>query len=214
MSKNRISAPGPLPIRVESPKVGEALVVCFLGPYAGLETHFWRGITYACLGDSDCNPGYHRTRKIWKGYAPVQRWDLQSELWHAAVLEITEGAEHLLRGRRLRGELWVWSREGKKRNGMVTGVQEETLPDDQVQACFDLLPVMQRFYHSNAIVLDAKNILPPKSYQVPTAGPRPRCVAESQPELVDPAAAEAERLKVREMLREHMRQNGFSGAKR
>jgi hypothetical protein len=212
--ENRLGGPGPLPIRVESPKPKEALVVAFLGQYGGLDTHYYQRRSVACLGDEDCNPSFHRSRRIWKGYAPVQRWDILTSLWHQCVLEITEGVEHLLRGRDLRGEVWIFSREGQKRNGVVTAVYSEKMELGALSPSFDLLTVMRRFYHSMLIELDSPNMLPPKTYHTPARGPVPSCVAEATPEPIDPVAAKAERERLQEYLREGMRKNGFPGGRK
>lgn len=214
MTENRVSGLGPLAIRIESPKPRQALIVAFLGGYGGIETHFARGFSTACLGDDNCNPAYHRTRKIWKGYAPVQMFERRTSLWHQAALEISEGVEHLLRGRQLRGEVWIFSRQGNKKNGAVTGVYSQRFADSEIPAPFDLLGVLRRFYHTNLLELDSENMLPPRTYQTPAPGPIPQCVERAG--RVDQQQEESmeERRKAAQFLRDELAKNGFhSGGK-
>ena len=211
---NRLSVEGPSPIRIESPRIHETLVVAFLGAYGGLQTHYWQRQTVACLGDDECPPAYHRSRLIWKGYAPVQVFVKSSGLWMLAALEITEGAEHLLRGRDLVGEVWMFSRVGNKKNGAVTGVFCERMPVLQLQPTFDLLTVLRRFYRAPRLELDAANTLVPRLYATPAAGYVPECVAAVIPAPVDDAAALEEKKKLQEHLREEMKKNGFAGRKK
>jgi len=99
--------PSVRPVRVVSVPIEIPLVVRFLGPVMGLETHWKSSRTIPCPGVDTCPPALHRLGTIWRGYSAAESWDDAAHVWRPSVLEVTECLEETLRGRDLRGEVWA-----------------------------------------------------------------------------------------------------------
>lgn len=166
------------PVRVLSVPAIVPVNVIFLGPILGLNTHHYQKRTYPCLGDTRCQAAQHRTRIIWKGYAPVDFWSVLEEFWLPAVLEITEGLEHQLGGRKLAGEVWALSREGSENNSPVLGVYTETLREDECRPAFSILPTLERFYHQLGLEVGVPNPVPRQTRLEPREGRAPKMVRD------------------------------------
>lgn len=149
------------PVRIlPVPLTGE-IAVLFCGPLAGLLVHRQQGRPIACPGEGSCPTATHRGRTLYYGYAPVRAWRPQRGDWAAVVLEATEHLEELLRGRTLRGELWLLARAtDRKRTGPVGGVYLETRPEAEVPPPFDVRPALARLYHTTELALGVANPLP------------------------------------------------------
>lgn len=194
---------------VSVPKAG-LVVVCFVGPYRGMLTHYSRGETLPCIGEQECPSAIHRIRPVWKGYAPVRVYYSAGDWWLPGVLEITECLEELLRGRYLVGELWELTRAaGKRRTRPVEGRYVETRPIDGVFETFDILPVLQRRYHTKAIVLDIPNPVVPRVVLPVLRAPGPQRTEVAAEPRVPPEAFKAMRDRLaREAAAAHAQTNG------
>lgn len=180
------------------------ITVCFLGPYSGLLTHFHGKRTLPCLGAEMCPQPIHRNRIIWKGYAPVDQWFQELGLYVPAVLEITEGFEHRLNGRNIRGEVWALSRLERKPNSPVVALFSERLPDQVIRPSFPIRSIVESCYHAGTLLLDSPNPIPPAIMMEPVAGTPPKILAEfgaANPEdiPVDPLEKERLRAQIRAM---------------
>jgi hypothetical protein len=145
---------------VPVPAIG-VIAVRFLGELQGLLTHYKGKGTVPCPGEGKCNPADHRLRTIFKAYAAMQSWDSQEKMWFSGVLEATEALEEQLRDRKLRGEVWILSRdEGKGNRGTVFGVFSESIDPDRLPPAFDVRPVLERVFHRTDFVLGVKNPMP------------------------------------------------------
>jgi hypothetical protein len=154
------------PVRIVSVPDDVPLTVLFLDGFQGLLTHFIgtrrRGRSVPCKGN-DCETANHRTRKIWKGYAPVLVYQPLERFWLNHVLEITEALEEVLHDVQLRGQQWMLSRQQESKSNLpVTGLFCESWPLDQVPQAFNVEPVLKRFYHCDALKLGVPNPVPPR----------------------------------------------------
>lgn len=127
----------------------------------GVFTHYVRGRSLFCAG-KDCNPMFHKTDKIWKGYLPVLIHITATKIWKPFCLEVTEHLEldmrHILR----RGQTWEIFRlqigDGKK--PAVEGKLHDDPIKENLPKAFDVLPVVRNLYHLFDIELTQKNPLP------------------------------------------------------
>jgi len=178
------------PVRILSVPLDVPLTVLFLGEYVGLLTHWVRGRSLPCPGVEHCPPAVHRTRRIWKGYAPVEAWFPLEHVWIPAVLEITEALEEVLHGTCLRGSVYMLSREREGRNTHpVIGLFCEKREGDQLRQAFNVAPVLQRFYHAEELHLGVPNPIPPRLMFEPSQGRIPSlpAVLAREEELQRPA---------------------------
>ena len=166
------------PVRVLSVPKGRMVIACFLGPYRGLLTHWTSKRTLPCSGPEKCPPAAHRSRVIWKGYAPVLEWEFVTERWIPAVLEVTESLEHALFGRKLRGQVWALSRVVERDKGPVVATYSESLTEAELCSTFDVRPVLERFYHTGELLLDVPNPIPRQVVLDPHEARAPALVAE------------------------------------
>jgi hypothetical protein len=171
-------ADDPRPVRVLSVPALLPVGVCFLGPIMGLNTHHYGERTQPCLGEKRCPPLRHKSRAIWKGYAPVEAWDIVAERWIPCVLEVTEGLDEILHGRKLAGEVWLLSREGGKKNSPVVAVYSETLPAGEHSLAFSVLPTLERMYHTVGLEIGISNPIPRQMRLRAREGPAPRLIEE------------------------------------
>lgn len=169
-------------VQVVEVKPSVPITVRFLGPCQGLLTHWHAGRSHPCPGPGECPQAIHRARTVWRGYAPAEVWDESARLWRPGVQPITEALEEVLRGRTLRGEVWILARsqEGKK-SGPLEGVYCERQQEECLSACFDILPVLLRFYHCSTLLLGVANPMPAKLTLEAAAGPAPRLPADMLP---------------------------------
>lgn len=184
-------------VRIEGVPRGYGIVVVFAGPIVGLLTHWASGRSQACPGAGKCPPNFHRSRTVWKGYAPVRRWQPVQAAWCAAVLEVTEALEEQLRGRELCGEMWhlMRSLNGKK-SGAVGGIFYSRRTEAALLKNFDVVAPIQRLYHTLDLEFGAVNALPAKILEVPVTCDGP---------LTEPAAAPREPAKPTTSQRETLR---------
>lgn len=150
-------------VRIVPVPLAGPLVVLFAAALQGLLVHRHQSRPHACPGEASCPPVIHRSRTLWYGYAPVYVWRTGRDDWHAGVLEVTEALEEVLRGRQLRGELWMLERSAARRKtGPVSGVLLEQRGDVATPAPFDIRAPLQRLYHTTDLALGAENPLPRK----------------------------------------------------
>jgi hypothetical protein len=196
-------------IRVVSVPQAKPLTLLFLGPYGGLFTHWARSQTVACLGESLCPPAIHRGRAIWKGYCPAEFWDAALELWIPCVFELTESMEHLLAGRRIRGEVWTCSRDGNRKTGTVQGLYSEKFDEEDLRAAFDVLPILESVFHTSGLELTATNPVPAAVLSQPRSARAPQIAARftSRPEA-EQQPSEEQKAKIREQIRSFSRNGG------
>lgn len=194
------------PSRVEAVRIidlqpGVPLTVRFLGPCLGMIAHWHSGRSHPCPGPADCLPAIHRCRSVWKGFAPGESWDETRRLWFPGVVPVTEALEEVLRGRTLRGEVWVLARHVEGRKALpVTGVYCERQPECSLSPVFDITPVLLRAFHVPSILLGIPNPVPAKLEIGPSAGPAPQMPAELVP-APEKLASPEEIRKVMEMLK-------------
>ncbi len=193
-------------VRIVSAKAEQPLLVRFLGPYTGFLTHYVKTGPLLCWGEVHCPKGLHSTRTIWKGFAPVDHYDSQLESWIPAVFEITETFEHLLAGRKLRGESWLCRRQGGKQTGAVIGAQAEKYLEKDLPEVFDINGVIQRVFHCSALPPTIANPVPPAILATPLQAPIPKILQEiangfQHETPVDPAEAARLREQIRNFSR-------------
>lgn len=177
------------PVRIASVPEHDPVIVRFLGPLQGLPTHHTRKEgSVACEGDI-CPPAIHRLKRVWKFYGAAEEWRHSEKVWRPCVLEVTECLEELLRGRRLRGEVWMLIREGDRgKSSRVTGTLCETLSDVMLTAEFDIYPVLQRRYRVEKLLLGLPNPTPPRLLLSDVVAAPPRVPRELLPPPPAPAA--------------------------
>jgi hypothetical protein len=198
------------PVRIQSCKPDQPMTVCFAGPILGLLTHRHGGQPFPCLGESRCPASMHRSRIIWKGYAPGEIWEKLTEFWIPCVIECTENMDDFLQGRKLQGEVWSFWREGGKKDGAVLGAYSQTLAEEDRRDWFSIVPILERLYHHCGLVLGAENPIPRKTLLSPRPGVQPRLVKELMAPLPADVPASPEQMAE---LREQMRK-AFGGAKK
>jgi hypothetical protein len=172
------SARTPSSVQVVQIPANVPVTVRFLAGYQGLLTHWLNGRSWPCAGPVDCPAAQHRARTLWRGYAPGETWDQTQRLWFPGVVPLTEALEEVLRGRELRGEVWLLTRhqEGKKQ-GTVEGMYCETQEEATVSQPFDIVPILLRFYHCSSLLLGVPNPMPAKVVIPPAAAPAPKLPA-------------------------------------
>jgi len=179
MVSKRRPSPSPsgtaLPVEIFSVQPGTATFYRFLDNLQGLNTH-WNGKrTVPCDGEGTCPASLHRGRTIFKAYAPAELWKPAERHWLPGVLEATEALEEQLRGRQLRGEVWMLKRGGEgRKDDPVFGVYSETYNGENLRPAFDIVPVLLRFYHVPRLVLGVENALPAKLLLDPAQGDQPK----------------------------------------
>lgn len=204
----KAAKPPMLPVQVLSVPAESPIAIRFLGAIYGLNTHWHSGKSVPCPGAQECPLPVHRSRMLFKAYGPVERWEATHGVWRPAVLEITENLEERLRGRDLRGEVWVLSREdAKAKASPVIGAFCEALPHAEVSAAFDIVPILCRFYHVQTLALGAANPIPPKVFLEAVEGPPPNLPPELQPAKAREASPE-ETERIRKQLQEAMSSMG------
>lgn len=205
-SKVRQEATGTVvAVNILSIPVAPPVHVKFLGPLRGLLTHFHGKRSHACLGQGECPQTIHRSGTFFKSYAPVEWWLPQSGRWRKAVLEATANLEEYLRGRKLRGEVWLLSREDPtKKMSPVIGAYCETLPDNQLSQAFDIEPILLRVYHCTSLKLDVTNPMPSQVWMADSADAPPTVPADIQP-LPKPQEDPEQRKRIHEMLQDAKR---------
>jgi hypothetical protein len=114
--------------------------------YGGLYTHYVNGFTKYCPGER-CSCKHSKLDRLWKGYAPVETWNAEIELWIRAVWEITDHCEHCINGKWERGRVWnVMRRQGdiEVKKYPVQAVGGELLDQRRLQQPFDWQAVLRR----------------------------------------------------------------------
>lgn len=194
------SAPSGAPreaVRIVSVPLAGEIVVLFCAPLEGLLVHRVQGRPVACPGEGSCAPGVHRGRTLYYGYAPVRVWRARDESWVAAVLEVTEHLEELLRGRTLPGELWLLRREcERKKTGPCVGVFLETRAAADTPPPFDVRPALCRLYHTTELALGVGNPIPARVHLPKLSlSPPPGAEAFGLSDPPRPSEADAEALR-------------------
>ena len=168
--------------------------------YGGVFTHFVRGRSHLCQGET-CRADFHREQRIWKGYASVEVYDQRVNRWAPFVLEITEALELDLRGIYTRGQVWeIWreAQTGRKATPVLAKLTEER-DEKTFPAAFDYVPVLKHLYHVERIGLDAVNPLPPRIILPTSEGDAPEALRKEPRKLVPPEISFAEEAKKRHM---------------
>lgn len=186
-------------VTILSVPAAEPVVVCFAGPIVGLITHHHSGRSYGCPGEEDCPSTLHRSRTLWKGYAPCRTWAVRLERWCPAVLEVTECLEETLRGRHLAGEVWMLTREGaRRRSGKVLGAYLERKRDEELLEPFDVRQPLYRLYHTLELRLGVANPLPAKLVLPAISAAGPTLPTAARPADI-PSVTEAQREALRKL---------------
>ena len=196
------------PVKVRSVPLAPPITVKFLGPLRGLHTHWQKGHSVPCDGAGNCPSALHRSGILFKAYAPVEEWISHLARWRPCVLEATANLEEYLRGRVLRGEVWLLSRaDVAKSTRAVVAAYLETIPEAKLSPAFDILPIIQRLFNRVDLVLDVPNPTPRHVVLADVAAPPPTIPADLLPPP-PPAEDPAERQKLREAIEESKRQFG------
>lgn len=149
------------------------------GAYGGIRTHYVKARSLYCVGEK-CPTSVHQTGSYWKGYAPIEWYDLHRQMWVPAVLEITESLELDFRGRFKRGQCWLLERlpQTGRTKTPITGLWIEDMSDRDLRPAFDITPVLRTLYHVESIALDQKNPTPDRVILEPSMGAPPPGVGE------------------------------------
>lgn len=184
----------PRPVRILNVQDATPVIVRFLGDYTGTILH-WHGGRYHPCQETACPLNVHRaSRSPWRAWAPVELYEDSSSLWWPQVLEITEAFEEQLHGRKLRGELWAVSRiKGKGSAGKVEGIFLEKVEPYGLRIPFNVLPVLQRVYHTDAFHLGKANPIPPKLILEASEGDAPGILSELAEPYASPPTPEQQR---------------------
>jgi hypothetical protein len=186
-----ISGSGAQFVRVLAPKIAQGVFCRFLGPYRGLITHYVRKRSLVCPGASLCPPADHKLRSVWRGYAAVEEWIPAAKVWRAALLEVTESAEEFLRGRSLRGEIWLFERTGQSQEkSAVKAVFCEMVDPQTLRDPFNVDNVLKRFYRVASLPPDGPNPLPSRIVVPDSPGDAPQLPGKIIPAFVPSAAEE------------------------
>lgn len=202
----------PEPVEIHSVKSSQPSVMRLLGKIRGMMQH-WNGKrSVACRGDGDCLPARHKTQVIWKGYVAAQLWSDTLCVWSPTLLEVTEALEELLRGRKLRGEVWKFVRKGKgKKTDPVSGIFCEKQGESVLSPEFDVYEFLKRFFREPSFPFDLPNPLTRKLILPAVAGPAPVLppdVETEQPIEQSPA----ERKSLIEMMKEQVAKQSHNGS--
>ena len=185
-------------VRVLSVPIEQPIIVRHLGPLRGLLLHWHSGRSKPCEGVDCCPTAIHRSRTIWRAYGCVEGWNAIARVWTPAVLELTSSGEEFVRGRDLRGEVWLWDREGERsKRAPVVGVLCERTNPAAVRAQWDIEPILLRFFNVRSIRLDVPNPTPPKVFLESVAGEPPAL----PPDLLAPEARTLTPAEIRESIR-------------
>jgi hypothetical protein len=189
-------------VQVVSVPERSPIVVLFLGGYRGLLVHWDRGRNHYCPGAATCPPNRHKIRSVWKGYAPVDLWDVSLSIFLPRVLEVTESLEHSLAGRDLAGEIWALRRGGVRKNKEVEGQWTESRDPASIRPPFPIEPILQCLYHTSAIELGIPNPMPSRTVLEAYLGAPPAVVFPGPGDEEQPAKPTEEQLKkLREFAR-------------
>jgi hypothetical protein len=205
MPDRPIIAPNALPraIRIESPKVARPITTLILGPCYGAMLHYRPNRSpLLCLG-ADCAPATHKLNLSWKGYLPAELWVSQEEEYVPCVLEVTSHAEHQLAQRKLRGELWMWIRDGSTNKAPMVGKYLERFAENECGEVFDLAPILSRFYRVPRLPESLPNPVPPQTIVTARTGRAPALHVHQQTVSAPPEPLSQEDFKT---LRERMGQ--------
>ncbi len=187
------------PVRILNVPLGAIVTVRFLGGIRGMPTHFHNRHTVPCLGDKDCPPASHKLRAVWKYYGAVETWVNSAAVWRPAVLEATEHLEEQLHGRELRGEVWMLTRDGNSsKRSILAGTFCERLSDVQLSPEFDVVPILQRFFRVERLLLGMPSPVPPRVFLSDVHGRAPEIPEDLRPPT--PAEAEANRQQFKSLI--------------
>jgi|SRR5579864_57661 len=168
----------------------------------GLFTHFVRNRSHYCPGEG-CQPLYHRTDIVWKGYAAVELYNIARKKWTPAVLEVTEHMELDLRDIYARGQIWELYRHtqtAKKSTPVMAKLHEEKDPAS-MPPCFDIVPVLKHLYHVHRIDLTKKNPLPSRVYVTESDDAPPQALEPKKEERFQGSFAEEAARRRQEMAK-------------
>jgi len=191
------------PVRILEVPLGGLVSVRFLGPIRGLPTHHTKKGTMPCEGEGLCPQSNHRLPQVWKFYGACEYWIHSLAMWRPACIEATELLEESLRGRELRGEVWLLTREGQsKRHCRMVGTFCERLSDVALSPDFDIEPVLVRLFGVTNLLLGMPSPKPLRVMLSDVRAPGPRLPEELQPrkKVEDPKTVELFRQKLRQRM--------------
>lgn len=183
------------PIEVEVARIdpGSSHIFRILSAsYGGLFTHY-KGFSRYCPGEDFCE--LHRLERIWKGYAAAEWWLERERVWRPCVLEITECLELDMRGRFGRGQVWevFKGQRTKRKSPKLEGKLHETVDSALLQPAFDIMPVLRKLYHVDAVDLSKKSPCAARVLAHDVPGDPPAIMAAKPQATMDPAEYEARR---------------------
>lgn len=152
------------------------ITVRFLGPCVGILTHGtkWKQAV-ACPGEQHCPATLHRSKTIWKGYAPAEVWEENPiRLWVPCVVEITEHLWEMMHEHTLRGSVWMLERVSEgRRTHIVQGVMVDQLDPRTLRSDVQVQTVVCRVWKSSHIFFGAKPLIPPRQTLTATIDTEP-----------------------------------------
>lgn len=166
----------PVPIELLSIFEVKKCTVRFLGEPLSCLTHWTSKGSVACPGKEECKTETHRSRTMWKAYAPVERWrDVPHEDWLPEVLEITENLWRAMKDHDLRAEIWtLFLQVSRFEKNEVWGEHVDTINADHLRQPFDVKPTVFRIYRTIDIQFGVESYLPAVPVLEPSAGARPK----------------------------------------
>ena len=174
-------------LRVFRVSAGETAILRMVSAgYSGLFTHWVRGRSIYCPGDS-CSTATHRAGRIWKGYLFAEQWINPSKLWAPVVLEISEHLELDFRHIYARGQIWELSRKemfgGNKFPSSGKSWRNGTHHNFRRKSIFCLF--LRNMYHEAALICGEKNPLPPRTIVTCSQGDAPEVLREKTSSEMD-----------------------------
>jgi len=167
--------------RIETP--GGQFVRMLSPDYKGLFTHYMKGRSHYCVGES-CRIPTHATDRTWKGYVAAELLlRAPKPVWVPICLEITEYLELDFRDIYARGQLWELYKQddGKGKKAAVTGRLHPDPAPAELRKPFDIIPCLRSIYHRDVIDLKHPSPLPARVYLPEVEGNLPEVLCQPDP---------------------------------
>jgi hypothetical protein len=165
-------SPVPPPVKLEIFRVKpetEWYVRTLSDQLAGIYTHHVKNRSEYCHHvEAKCL--FHKTKRFWKGYAPVEVYVQDGDFWVGTILEITPNLEQDFRPHFARGQVWrVW-REAvtKASKPPIRGQLKEERDPKTFPPPFDIRPRLLNLYGVEEMILNVKNPAGDRQFMTPT----------------------------------------------
>lgn len=194
----------PMPVRVGILRLtmGETAQVLCLSPGVGPEKDrvggtfgHYKGRWQPCIV-GNCPAALHSTQRFWRGYIAAFVFSKAARRWEPCVLEVSESLELDMRGRYSPGQVWEISRakgNGKKELPYVGRLCPKQ-PQLEATRAFDLVPILEAFYHCGPLDLSQASEQPSRTYLLPLP------VGETVPDPTAPPSSTPATAEQREQL--------------